>query len=206
MNRRLSGALAAATVFAALLGAGTASAKTPPATVELRAVLAMVPPEPTVSTTLAPADRLDAATKVATCDRAGVAQLAFVPTTTWQTAGPDDCVVFPDHRSDARYLLGPAKVTSSDVKRATAAFVSGQGWTVRLDLTRRGAKAWDALARQQFHGQVAMSASGRVLAAPTIQPNDETFTSFDGVAVVSSDFTRKEAQAVAVLARHRSGR
>ena len=208
MTRRVIAACSAALVVVAALGAGAgaASAEKRAATVELRAVLAMVPPESVVSSTLAPADRADAAAKVASCDQAAVAQVPAVPTTKWRTATRDQCVVYPDRDGQTRYLLGPAKVTTSDVRRANAQFRSGQGWTVRLALTRRGSEAWDALAQQQFHRQVAMAARGEVLAAPIIQPNDQTFTSFDGVAVVSSDFTRKQARGVAALAGARNGR
>jgi preprotein translocase subunit SecD len=110
--------------------------------------------------------------------------------------------VFPDRSggSDAaRYYLGPTVAVA--IRDARARFVSGQGWTVKLSLTKRGTKAWDRLAQEQFHQQVAITHEGVVVSAPTIQPNDATFTSFDGVAVVGSAFTQKQARALAAAAR-----
>ncbi len=105
-----------------------------------------------------------------------VEQLAVVPTTRWRTATVKHCVVFPDFvDTTRRYYLGPAGVTPDAVRRARAEFVTGQGWTVQLTLTRAGSRAWDALAEQQFHQQVAITASGKVVSAPIIQPNDATF-------------------------------
>jgi preprotein translocase subunit SecD len=101
--------------------------------------------------------------KIAICDTAGVEQLPVVPTTPWRLAKPEECVVYPDlvgGSSAPRYYLGPAGVTASDIKRARAEFVAGQGWTVKLTLTKAGSRAWDALAEQQFHQQVAITASG----------------------------------------------
>jgi len=39
-----------------------------------------------------------------------------------------------------------------------------------------------------------------VAAAPIIEPSDAEFRSFDGIAVISGDYTRKQAQRVAALA------
>ena len=105
-----------------------------------------------------------------------------------------------------RYYLGPAGVTTDAVRRARAELVTGQGWSVHLDLTRAGSRAWDALAEQQFHQQVAITASGKVVSAPIIQPNDATFESFGGTAVISGSFTRKQAEALALVARPANGR
>jgi preprotein translocase subunit SecD len=171
--------------------------------IEFRAVLAQLPPSPSPSSTLAPADRVDASVKVALCDEAGVAQLPVVPTTKWTTAKPEECVVYPATKPDldsSRYYLGPSRIASAQVRRARADFVSGQGWTVRLELTEAGSRAWDTLAGQQFHQQVAIVLQGKVAAAPIIEPSDAEFRSFDGIAVISGDYTRKQAQRVAALA------
>jgi preprotein translocase subunit SecD len=105
-----------------------------------------------------------------------------------------------------RYYLGPAGVTTDAVRRARVEFVTGPGWTVHLTLTRAGSRAWDALAEQQFHQQVAITASGKVVSAPIIQPSDATFESFGGTAVIGGSFTRKQAEALALLGRPAHGR
>jgi hypothetical protein len=205
MTGRLVGVITASVVvFAAMAVADTSAVAVPSARLEFRPVLAVLPAAGAATTTMAPADRISAAVTVATCDAGAVEQLAVIPTTRWRASSPHDCVVYagsPGGPDAERYYLGPAGPTSATVRRARAQFVTGQGWTVKLDLTRAGAEAWDALAQQQFHAQVAISVDGIVQAAPTIQPNDETFTSFGGVAVFSGNFTRKGAERVAVVAR-----
>ena len=206
-SRATVAALVAVMVMVVTASAASASAaaasRTHASTVEFRPVLAQLPAAPTTSTTMTPADRVDAAVKIATCDVAAVQQLFVLPTTKWPTAKPEECVVYPDlsgGQGASRYYLGPAAVTTRDIERARAEFMAGQGWTVRFDLTKSGSRDWDALAEQQFHEQVAVTASGRVVSAPTIQPSDETFQSFDGTAVISGAFTAKQAHGLALLA------
>jgi hypothetical protein len=178
-------------------GVASAAARTTASTIEFRPVLTMLPPATSTSTP----DAAAAAT-VAGCDVDAVEQLPVVATTRWRTATVAGCVVFPDLvDTTRRYYLGPAGVTTDAVRRARAEFVTGQGWTVHLTLTRAGSRAWDALAEQQFHQQVAIAASGKVVSAPVIQPSDATFESFGGTAVISGSFDRKQAEALALLAR-----
>ena len=87
--------IAVAVVGVASLGVQNADARATKTTFELRPVLAPLPAAGTTSTTLAPADRVDAGLKEAMCDEAGVAQLAVVPTTPLAVAHATDCVVFP---------------------------------------------------------------------------------------------------------------
>ena len=86
----------------------------------------------------------------------------------------DACVVLPDKpgsKTSPRYFLGKAGLTGKGtVSTAKAEFVSGQGWTVKMDLTGSGSSKWDALAQQQFQKQVAIVLDGQVQSAPTIQP------------------------------------
>jgi len=198
--------LAAVALVVAATGGGATAAKTA-ARVEFRPVLTMVPPAGVTTTTLAPADRASAAVTVASCDASGVAALPVVPTTRWRTAAPADCVVYPGFRQGThgpRYYLGPAG--DLPVAEATSPYLAGQGWTVKIDFTKAGARAWDRLARQQFHRQVAVTYQGLVVSAPTIQPSEDTFTSFRGKAVISGDFGQKEAQALASAIRLANGR
>ena len=205
MSAVARGAMTALVVVAAIVaGAGTsgAASRTRASTVEFRPVLAQLPPATGTS-----APDASATATVAGCDVDAVERLPVVPTTRWRTATVEHCVVFPDLvDTSRRYYLGPAGVTPDAVRRARAEFVTGQGWTVHLTLTRAGSRAWDALAEQQFHQQVAITALGKVVSSPIIQPNDATFESFGGTAVISGAFTRKQAQALAILARPANGR
>ena len=191
---------------------GAATASTPPTrrarspvALEFRPVIAPMPSVAATPPTSAPVNLAGAKRAIASCDDAAVAQLAVIPTTTAAAATADACVVYPDRtggREATRYYLGPAAVTRRGINNAKPDFVSGQGWTVTLTLTRSGSKAWDALARAQFHKQVALTVAGRVVAAPTIQPADATFRSFGGTAVIASDFTHKEVVALTEAVGH----
>ena len=187
----------------ALVGAAPVGAARAPVLLEFRPVIAPVPSVAATPTTTAPVDLAAAKAAIAACDDAAVAQLTVIPTTTAAASEPDACVVFPDRggKRAARYYLGPAGLTGRGLRTAKMEFVAGQGWAVKVDLTRAGAKAWDALAREQFHRQVAISVQGYVVSAPQIQPSEEKFTSFDGTAVISGNFSEKEANEIATIAR-----
>jgi preprotein translocase subunit SecD len=175
-------------------GATTAGARTPDV-VEFRPVISTLPAAGTTSTS-SPADVATARDAVARCDDAAVAQMGSVPTTPTTDIQGEQCVVLVGKGGD-RYYLGPAAVATDAVKTANAQFVPGQGWTVKLMLTKAGSKAWDRLAEQQFHKQAGIVVSGKVVAAPTIEPNGPKFSTFGGTAVISGVFTRKEALAAA---------
>jgi hypothetical protein len=95
-----------------------------------------------------------------------------------------------------RYLLGPAGLTASGVKSATATLAHWQ-WVVNLVLTSRGSARWDALAQAQFHALIAVVINGKVVSAPLTQPGQTSFTSFAGRVQISGGFTRAQAKAVA---------
>jgi hypothetical protein len=198
----LAGAIAVLVVSIAVTGVG-AIATSKASAIEFRPVVVQfAAPAPAISSTTAPIDRAAAAVIVAKCDLVGVAELPEVPTTNWRTARADQCVVYPPASGGTqapRYYLGPAPTLP--IRGATPEFVSGQGWTVRITFTKTGSKAWDQLAERQFHRQVAIAYRGRVVAAPTIEPDQASFASFDGRAVVSGSFTKKEAAALAAAAR-----
>jgi preprotein translocase subunit SecD len=176
-------------------GATTAGARTPDV-VEFRPVINTLPTADASTSTSSPADAAAARDAVARCDAAAVAQLASVPTTPTADIQGEQCVVLVGKGGD-RYYLGPAAVATAAVKTADAQFVPGQGWTLKLLLTKVGSKAWDRLAEQQFHQQAAIVVNGKVVATPTIEPNEPKFSSFGGSAVISGVFTRKEALAAA---------
>jgi preprotein translocase subunit SecD len=204
MNRRSWAASAAlVVVLVAVVSIPATAAGRAPARVEFRPVLAPLPSAANVPPASAPVDPAAARAAIASCDVATVVALAVIPTTRSGAAASRACVVFPERpggRAAPRFYLGPVGVTPRAIKHAQAQFVSGQGWTVRLVLTKAGAGAWDALARQQFHQQVAITLDGQVVSAPTIQPADQEFTSFGGTAVVSGNLTPRQATALAVAA------
>jgi preprotein translocase subunit SecD len=160
-------------------------------------------PGATTSTTTPPATDAAAKAAIASCDNAKVGTLTTIPTTSRADDTRNVCVVLPNKpgsKTSPRYYLGKAALTGKEaVSTAKAEFVSGQGWTVKMDLTSKGSTKWDALAQQQFHKQVAIVLDGLVQSAPQIQPNDQTFTSFGGTAVISGNFTQGEAENLAKL-------
>ncbi len=193
-----------AVALVVLGGAAPVGAARAPVDLEFRPVIDRVPSVAATPTTTVPVDVAVAKAAIAACDDAAVAQLTVIPTTTAAAADPAACVVFPDRdggKRAERYYLGPAGLTGRGLRNARAEFVPGQGWTIKVDMTRAGAKAWDALARAQFHQNVAISVQGHVVSAPQIQPSDAKFTSFDGIAVISGNSTQKQAAEMATIVR-----
>lgn len=162
-------------------------------------------PGATTTTEAPQPSEADAKKAIASCDTATVQTLKVIPTTGRAGDQRDACVVLPDKpggTSAPRYYLGKAALTGKGtVDTAKAEFVPNQGWTVKMDLTSSGSSKWDALAQQQFHKQVAIVLDGLVQSAPTIQPQDQAFTSFGGTAVISGNFTSGEADNLAKLIR-----
>ena len=95
-----------------------------------------------------------------------------------------------------RFVLGPARVTSSSIKSAKAVKRSGQ-WVVTYQLTPAGSAAFDAFAKSQFHALIAIVANGEVYSAPIMQPTQTHFTSFAGSGEVSGNFTKSQARSLA---------
>jgi preprotein translocase subunit SecD len=160
---------------------------------------------PATSTTTAPptpAQTKAALQSIASCDTTAVGALAQIPTTPDALDQRDKCVVLPlkpGSRTSERFFLGPTALTGKAVSSANASFVSGTGWTVNMDLTGSGSGEWDKVAEQQFHKQVAIVLDGIVQSAPEIQPDQSAFSSFNGKAVISGNFTQSEASDLAKL-------
>jgi preprotein translocase subunit SecD len=162
-------------------------------------------PGATTTTTTPPPSAAETKAAVAACDDAKLQTATDIPTTSRAADRRNVCVVLPDKpggKAASRYYLGKAALTGKGtVDTAKAEFQSGQGWTVKMDLTGSGSSKWDALAQEQFHKQVAIVLDGLVQSAPTIQPSDQAFTSFGGTAVISGSFTQDEAENLAKLIR-----
>jgi preprotein translocase subunit SecD len=159
----------------------------------------------TPTTTTPPLTDAEATAAIAACDEAKVATLTEIPTTTRLNDKRDACVVLPNKPGGpkaSRYYLGQAGLTGKEaVSTADAEFVSGDGWTVKMDLSDSGSAKWDALAEAQFQKQVAIVLDGIVQSAPQIQPGEAAFSSFGGTAVISGEFTQDEAEDLAKLIR-----
>jgi preprotein translocase subunit SecD len=160
-------------------------------------------PGATTSTTTPPPSTEEVETAIAACDTTALANATEIPTTSRANDKRDACVVLPNEpggRNASRYLLGKTGLTGKGtVATAKKEFVPNQGWTVKMDLTDSGSSKWDALAEAQFQKQVAIVLDGQVQSAPTIQPGETVFSSFDGTAVISGDFTEGEADNLAKL-------
>jgi preprotein translocase subunit SecD len=123
---------------------------------------------------------------------------ASYKSTSSYTDNKNDTVLLPGTAASGagRYVLGPAQMTGTAVKSASAQLNQGQ-WAVNLVLTGPGAKTWDDLAKQQFHAIIAIDLDGQVISAPITQPSQQTFTSFNGQVQISGSFTEDQAKLLA---------
>ncbi len=157
-------------------------------------------PPPTTATT-APPDDAAARAAIAACDRATIATLTRVPTTSRADDTRDACVVLPlrveDGAAPSRLLLGPTALTGDLVDRARARFQNE--YLVLMALTDEGLARFNQLAAQSFgqpspNDQVAIVLDGVVQSNPAFQsPN------FDGDVSITGDFTAAEAEDLAQL-------
>ena len=97
----------------------------------------------------------------------------------------------------ARYVLGPAEMTSTSIAAAVASKDQTGTWVVDYTTTKRGAAVWDKVARENFHTLLGIDFDGRVVSAPVIQPTQSSFSSFNGRGEISGDLTKAEALALA---------
>ncbi len=98
-----------------------------------------------------------------------------------------------------KYLLGPAAVDGTDVKKADAVFntQNASGWTVTMEFTSKGAKKFaditGKLAQNQSpQNQFAIVLDGNVVSDPYVS---QALTG--GSAEISGRFTQQEAQSLA---------
>ncbi len=161
---------------------------------------------PPSTTTTAPASGDAAKVAVASCDASAVFTLLTdgtrVPATTRADDTREACVVLPERNSNNRLYLGPTELTGNVVGNAKAEFQPGSGWAVSINFTGEGSAQWDAMAGKYFQQRVAIVLDGVVQSAPTIQPNNASFESFGGTAVVSGDFEQDEAEELAKVVNY----
>jgi preprotein translocase subunit SecD len=98
--------------------------------------------------------------------------------------------------ASVRYVLGPALLTSLSVSSADSAQINGQ-WVVNYGLTVHGALLWDAIARRNFHAEIAVVANGEIYSMSIIEPSQKTYTSIGGFGEISGGLSQREAMALA---------
>ncbi len=97
-----------------------------------------------------------------------------------------------------RWLLSPAELTGQAIGKAFATQDTIGQWVVSYTLTGAGSPAWDAVAKANFHQEVAIELDGVIQSAPLILPASTTFTSFGGQGQISGNFTQASAQNLAI--------
>ncbi|MEU0130280.1 MULTISPECIES: protein translocase subunit SecD [unclassified Streptomyces] len=110
---------------------------------------------------------------------------------------PTDPAVACSSEGDAKYLLGPAEVSGTDVDDAKAQFDQQRGiWLVSMEFTDKGSKKFQTItkklsAQQSPQNQFAISLDGEVVSAPQV---NETLS---GSAEISGSFTQQSAEDLA---------
>ncbi len=150
------------------------------------------------TTTTVPATEEAIKAAVAACDPNALVPLiaggARIPTSTRAEDTRKACVVLQERDSSSRLFLGPTQLTGKVVDNAKSEFQTGQGWAVSINFAGEGAALWDQVAQSNFHERVAIVLDGIIQSAPTIQPDDQVFSSFGGTAVISGSFEQDEAE------------
>jgi preprotein translocase subunit SecD len=126
-------------------------------------------------------------------------QFLTYPSTPSTSDNKDATVLLPASAGNAgppRYLLGPAQLTGTAVKSASAQLNQGQ-WSVVLNLTATGANQWNTFAEQYFHRIIGIDLDGQVISAPITQPAQGSFTSFGNSVQISGGFTENQAKTLA---------
>ena len=119
---------------------------------------------------------------------------------------PDLPFVTCDRDGTARYVLGPAEVLGTQVKKATAAIdqQGSGGWYVLLDFNKEGTTKFGAVTQRVVslaapQNQVAIVLDGLVVSAPRI-----ISAITGGSAQITGDFTQQEASDLANVLKYGS--
>jgi hypothetical protein len=97
----------------------------------------------------------------------------------------------------ARYVLGPAGLSTSSIADASAAQNNLGDWVVYLTLTRAGSLQWDRMSRMYFHDYAALVVNDVVITAPLVEPTSAQWSSFDGRIEISASLSKSTAQRLA---------
>ncbi|HVB94187.1 MAG TPA: hypothetical protein VND67_07695 [Acidimicrobiales bacterium] len=126
-------------------------------------------------------------------------QFATYPSTSPANDNLGSTVLLPaasTNQGAGRYVLGPARITRSAIKSASAQLVNNQ-WSVSIAFTGEGATQWDTLAQQQFHAIIGIDVGGKVVSAPITEPSQTSFSSLNGRLEISGSFSQQQAKALA---------
>ncbi|MFJ4842756.1 protein translocase subunit SecD [Streptomyces sp. NPDC088746] len=110
---------------------------------------------------------------------------------------PEDPTVACSSEGDAKYLLGPAEVSGTDVDDAKAQFDQQRGiWLVSMEFTDKGSKKFQTITKklssqQSPQNQFAISLDGEVVSAPQVNE------ALSGSAEISGSFTQQSAEDLA---------
>ncbi|HWU10082.1 MAG TPA: protein translocase subunit SecD [Streptomyces sp.] len=110
---------------------------------------------------------------------------------------PEDSTVACSSEGDAKYLLGPAEVSGTDVDDAKAQFDQQRGiWLVSMEFTDKGSKKFQTITKklstqQSPQNQFAISLDGEVVSAPQVNE------ALSGSAEISGSFTQQSAEELA---------
>jgi preprotein translocase subunit SecD len=134
------------------------------------------------------------------------ANLAKYPNTSQTTKNyTKETVLLPGlNSSGIRYLLGPAQLAGSIVKKAVAQTSTLGQWVVNVSLTGKGTTGWNAMAKTYFHEVIGIELDGVVQSAPLTLPNTSTFKTFAGNVQISGNFTQTQAQDLALALNYGS--
>ncbi|MFD5192012.1 protein translocase subunit SecD [Streptomyces sp. NPDC058357] len=112
-------------------------------------------------------------------------------------AKPTDAVVACSSEGDAKYVLGPAEVSGTEVDNAKAGFDQSRGmWIVNMEFTKQGSKQFQTItkklsAQQSPQNQFAIALDGEVVSAPQVN------NTLSGSAEISGSFTQQSADDLA---------
>ncbi|WP_329035544.1 protein translocase subunit SecD [Streptomyces sp. NBC_00178] len=110
---------------------------------------------------------------------------------------PEDPTVACSSEGDAKYLLGPAAVSGTDVDDAKAQFDQQRGiWLVSMEFTDKGSKKFQTITKklstqQSPQNQFAIALDGEVVSAPQVNE------ALSGSAEISGSFTQQSAESLA---------
>jgi preprotein translocase subunit SecD len=96
-----------------------------------------------------------------------------------------------------RFVLGPSQLTGQSIASAQATLSQTGQWVVDYTLTGPGSSLWDQVAQQNFHQPLGIELDGVVYSAPIIQPQQATFSSFQGRGEISGSLTQQDASNLA---------
>ncbi len=97
----------------------------------------------------------------------------------------------------ARFVLGKSQLPGTAIASAVGQFdTQNSQWVVSYNLKQVG--PWDKVAQENFHQYVAIDLDGFVESAPLIQPNQTSFSSFQGKGQISGNFTQATAKTLAL--------